>query len=138
MTKPFSSKELIVRIRAVLKRSQESKSSLAQSKIICGDLCIDLARRSVTINEREVYLTPTEYSLLHELALHSNQVLLHEQLLSAVWGSEYRADVEYLRSYIHYLRRKLEVDPANPKLILSNQGVGYMLVTFEPCQPDDS
>ena len=128
ITKPFSSKELLVRIRAVLKRCQESKLLPAQSEIVCGDLRIDLARRRVTIGEHEVYLTPTEYSLLHQLALHCNQVLFHEQLLTTVWGPEYRDDVDYLRSYIHYLRKKLEIDPAKPKLIISNPGIGYMLV----------
>jgi two-component system KDP operon response regulator KdpE len=136
ITKPFSSKELIVRIRAVLKRCQERKTIQTRSEIVCRDLHIDLARRRVTIGGREIYLTHTEYSLLYELASHCDQVLLHEQLLTAVWGSEYRDDVNYLRSYIHILRKKLEVDPTNPKLILSNMGVGYMLVTSDVAQPD--
>jgi two-component system KDP operon response regulator KdpE len=83
------------------------------------------------INEHEVHLTPTEYSLLYELAAHPNQVLFHEQLLSAVWGTEYRNDVDYLRSYIHILRKKLETDPSNPEIILSSPGVGYMLAIPE-------
>ncbi|OGO33847.1 MAG: DNA-binding response regulator [Chloroflexi bacterium RBG_16_57_11] len=128
ITKPFSSKELLARIRAVLKRSQSERAQVAPPDIVCGDLHIDLARRRVTIGEREVYLTPTEYSLLHELAIHPNQVLVHEHLLTRVWGAEYRDDLDYLRSYIHYLRKKLETDPANPSLILSSPGVGYMLV----------
>jgi two-component system KDP operon response regulator KdpE len=74
-------------------------------------------------------LTPTEYKVLIELAKHSNQVLLHEQILSAVWGPEYISDVDYLRSYIHCLRKKLEPEPADPKMILSNPGIGYILVT---------
>jgi two-component system KDP operon response regulator KdpE len=128
ITKPFSSKELLARMRAVLKRSQSEGAPGAPTVIVCGDLQIDLARRRVAIGEREIYLTPTEYSLLHELALHPNQVLLHEQLLTKVWGAEYRDDLDYLRSYIHYLRKKLEADPSNPRLILSSPGVGYMLV----------
>ena len=127
ITKPFSSKELLARIRAVLKRCKSSTPSQAETQISCGDLNIDLLRRNVTIGERQVHLTPTEYNLLHELALHCNQVLLHEQLLTAVWGVEYRNDVDYLRAYIHYLRKKLEPDPANPKMILSRPGVGYVL-----------
>jgi two-component system KDP operon response regulator KdpE len=138
ITKPFSSKELLARIQAVLKRCQESKSLPPQPEIVCGDLRIDLARRRVTINGREVYLTPTEYGLLHEFALHCNQVLLHEQLLTAVWGPEYRDDVDYLRSYIHMLRKKLELDPANPRLIISNPGVGYMLTVSDTAMPDSS
>jgi two-component system KDP operon response regulator KdpE len=128
ITKPFSSKELLARIHAVLKRCQDAKSSPAQPEIVCGDLRIDLARRRVAIGEREIYLTPTEYRLLHELALHCNHVLFHEHLLTTVWGPEYRDDVDYLRSYIHLLRKKLEVDSANPQWIVSNPGVGYMLL----------
>ena len=131
ITKPFSSKELLARIRAVLKRSQSIKDQTVSSELVCGDLRIDLARRRVIINERDVYLTPTEYSLLHELAIHPNQVLFHDQLLTKVWGSEYRDDLDYLRSYIHYLRKKLEADPANPQIIVSSPGIGYMLVVGE-------
>jgi two-component system KDP operon response regulator KdpE len=131
VTKPFSSKELLARIRAVLKRSRGEPSAPADAIIDCGSLKIDLARRRITINEQEVHLTPTEYALLRELAMHKNQVLLHEQLLVAVWGSEYRDDIDYLRAYIRYLRQKVEADPANPKLIQRCPGVGYMLVSPE-------
>jgi two-component system KDP operon response regulator KdpE len=126
LTKPFSSKELLVRVRAVLKRAH--RETFAETEIICGELQIDLARRQVTVGGREIRLTPTEYNLLLQLAQHRNQVLLHEQLLSAVWGVEYRDDVDYLRAYIRYLRQKLEPDPARPKMIVTSQGVGYMLV----------
>ena len=74
-----------------------------------------------------VRLTRTEYNLLQELATHVNQVLLHEQLLTAVWGFEYRDDIDYLRAYIRYLRRKLEIEPETPRLIVTHPGVGYML-----------
>jgi len=131
VTKPFSSKELLARIRAVLKRSQSALKPHSESKIECGNLKIDLLCRTVSIDGHAVHLTLTEYNLLHELALHCNQVMFHEQLLSAVWGEEYRNDVDYLRSYIHFLRRKLEQDPANPAIIVSCQGVGYMLVMPE-------
>jgi two-component system KDP operon response regulator KdpE len=142
ITKPFSSKELLARIQAVLKRSQNDAARLARSEIVCGDLSIDLARHHVAVAGREVHLTPTEYSLLHELATHANQVLLHEQLLTAVWGEEYRNDIDYLRAYIRYLRQKIETDPANPKVILRCPGVGYMLVCPEsamakPARADD-
>lgn len=131
ITKPFSSKELLARIHAVLKRSQGDMAKPAKAVIICGDLKIDLARRHLTIAGRDVHLTQTEYSLLHELATHSNQVLLHEQLLEAVWGAEYRNDIDYLRAYIRYLRQKIETDPSNPKVIVRCPGVGYMLVCSE-------
>lgn len=130
ITKPFSSKELLARIRAVLKRSQAAPVQ-ATTKITCGDLIIDLPRHRVTIGDQDIHLTPTEYKLLHELAIHNNQVMLHEQLLTAVWGSEYRNDFDYLRSYIHLLRRKIEPDPANPRMIVRVPGVGYMLETEE-------
>jgi DNA-binding response OmpR family regulator len=126
ITKPFSSKELLARIQAVLKRSKVEKEQKISSEIVCGDLIIDFARREVFISGREIYLTPTEYNLLFELATHPNQVLFHDYLLTKVWGAEYRDDVDYLRSYIHYLRKKLEIDSSNPKLIVSSPGVGYM------------
>lgn len=128
ITKPFNSKELLARVRAVLKRAQKVAPLLTETQIVCGDLNIDLARHRVKIGEREVYLTATEYNLLHELATHVNQVLLHEQMLAAVWGPEYRDDVDYLRSYVHSLRKKLERNPANPEMIVNVTGVGYMLV----------
>ena len=131
ITKPFSAKELLARIRAVLKRSRGEVAAEAEAEIVCGNLKIDLARRRVVLAGHEIRLTPTEYSLLHELATHCNQVMLHEQLLTAIWGSEYRNDLDYLRAYIHYLRQKLELDPSNPKIILSCPGVGYMLAAPE-------
>ena len=128
LTKPFSAKELLARVRAVLKRTRQPSAAPGDTEIVCGDLRIDLARRRVTVGGHNVQLTPTEYNLLHQLALHRNQVLLHEQLLTAVWGAEYRDDLEYLRAYIRYLRQKLEADPTNPRRIVTSQGVGYMLV----------
>ncbi len=131
LTKPFSSQELLVRIRALLKRTRRETIGSIRSEINCGDLRIDLARHRVTRGEQEIRLTPTEYDLLRTLAEHANQVMLHEQLLTAVWGTEYRDDLDYLRAYIRYLRQKIEPDPAKPKLIVTNPGVGYMLVCPE-------
>ena len=88
---------------------------------------IDTSRRRVTINGERVKLTRTEYNLLHVLATNRNRVMLHGQLLTAVWGPEYRDDIDYLRAYIRFLRRKLESDPANPQYVITHQGVGYML-----------
>jgi two-component system, OmpR family, KDP operon response regulator KdpE len=130
VTKPFNSKELLARIKAVLHRSQRGAGAHADAEeIVCGDIRIDLPRRRVSVADREIHLTATEYNLLHELAIHRDQVLLHEQLLTAVWGCEYRDDVDYLRAYIHSLRHKIESDPANPKFIVRCPGVGYSLVT---------
>jgi two-component system KDP operon response regulator KdpE len=125
--KPFSSKELVARVKAVLKRSQAASQTQAETEILCGDIHIDLARHRVAIDGQDVHLTPTEYKLLHELARNRDRAMLHEQLLSAVWGPEYRTDFDYLRSYIHLLRRKLEPDPSNPRYIIRVPGVGYML-----------
>jgi len=129
ITKPFSSKELLARLRAVLKRSKGRSPARRETEIVCGDVHFDLLRRRVQIAGQDVHLTPTEYKLLHELALHPNQVLTHEDLLTAVWGAEYRNDNDYLRSYIHLLRRKIEADPADPRMIIRVPGVGYMLET---------
>ncbi|MAT99539.1 MAG: DNA-binding response regulator [Anaerolineaceae bacterium] len=131
VTKPFNAKELLARIRALLKRAQSANTITGEAEIACGPLSIDLARYRVTIAGKSISLTKTEFGLLRELTLHKNQVLLHSQLLIAVWGPEYRDDVDYLRAYIRYLRRKLEPDPANPQYIITHTGVGYMLVCPE-------
>jgi len=81
----------------------------------------------VKVQGKPVALTRTEYELLRQLALNPNCVLSHAELLSKVWGTEYRDDVDYLRAYVRYLRKKLEPDPANPRYILTSAGVGYML-----------
>lgn len=131
ITKPFSSKELLARIRAVLNRAKNETGEAVEAVINCGELRIDLARRRVTLAGEAIHLTRTEYNLFLELASHQNQVLLHVQLLTAVWGPEYRDDLDYLRAYVRYLRRKLEPDPSNPRYILTSQGVGYMLACPE-------
>jgi two-component system KDP operon response regulator KdpE len=128
ITKPFSSRELLARIRAVLKRAVEIDEHATNSHIDCGRLKVDLARRKVSIDGREVSLTSTEYKLLHELIVHRNQVMLHEQLLTSIWGEEYRGDLEYLRTYIRHLRSKLEEDPTHPRMIIRSRGVGYMFL----------
>jgi two-component system, OmpR family, KDP operon response regulator KdpE len=127
ITKPFDAKILLARMRAVLNRYRGRM--VMPAEIVCNNLVINQANRGVTLDGVEVYLTETEFNLLIELARHSDQVLLHEQLLVAVWGVDFRNELDYLRSYIHILRRKLERDPANPRLIISRPGIGYMLVS---------
>ncbi len=127
LTKPFSARELLARVRAVLKRTRRQAAPAPEAEIECGPLRLDLARRRVVLAGTEVRLTRTEYNLLRELAAHANQVLLHDQLLSAVWGAEYRNDLDYLRAYVRFLRRKVEAEPSSPKLIVTVPGVGYML-----------
>jgi two-component system KDP operon response regulator KdpE len=131
LTKPFSTKEMLARIRALLKRSRNTVTSAPENLITCGPLQIDTARRRVTLMDEAVHLTRTEYNLLYELARHRNQVMFHDKLLSAVWGPEYRDDVDYLRTFIWQLRVKLEVDPANPAIIMTELGVGYILACPE-------
>jgi two-component system KDP operon response regulator KdpE len=126
LTKPFSAKELVARVRAVLRRSERSEET-ASARLCCDALEVDFARRKVRVRGEVVHLTRTEYALLRELALNTNRVVMHGDLLTAVWGPEYRNDVDYLRVYVRHLRRKLEVDPAHPRYILTSQGVGYML-----------
>jgi two-component system KDP operon response regulator KdpE len=126
LTKPFSSKELVVRVQAAIRRAQ-STGSMVSSTVNCGNLKINLARRTVEVGASVVSLTRTEYKLLCQLAMNPNRVMLHEELLTEVWGPEYRNDVDYLRAYVRYLRRKLEADPTNPQYILTSPGQGYVL-----------
>jgi two-component system KDP operon response regulator KdpE len=128
LTKPFSAKELVARVQAVLRRTQRGQGEMVTATFSCGALAINFARHTVEVNGQSVALTRTEYALLHQLALNANRVLSHEELLTRIWGPEYRDDVDYLRAYIRYLRRKLEEDPGDPHYILTSPGVGYLLV----------
>ena len=94
---------------------------------VCGELEIDFARHVVKVRGGAVALTRTEFALLRELALNADRVMTHQDLLTRVWGLEYRDDVDYLWAYVRYLRRKLEAEPSNPRYILTSPGVGYML-----------
>jgi two-component system KDP operon response regulator KdpE len=130
LTKPFNAKELVARVQAVLRRTRHPEEGLEATRT-CGAWEINFARRTVKVRGERVSLTPTEYALLHQLAQNPNCVMTHSDLLANVWGSEYRDDLDYLRAYIRYLRRKLETDPSNPEYILTSQGVGYMLACPE-------
>lgn len=125
--KPFDSRILLAKTKALLRRCKKIKS--APEIIECGNLSINQTSREVVVNGNTVYLTETEYNLLLELAKHHDQVMLHEQLLESVWGPEYRHEMDYLRSYVHILRKKLELKPSSPSLIVSLSGIGYKLVT---------
>ncbi|MBM2826020.1 MAG: chemotaxis protein CheY [Dehalococcoidia bacterium] len=130
LTKPFSISELLARVRAHLRRTQTSAQSDSRDlPVLKGDdLEIDLNRRRVSRGSKEIPLTKTEYEILHALAINAGKTLSHRQLLQAVWGLEYGEETEYLRTFIKQLRRKLEADPARPKLILTQPGMGYRLV----------
>jgi two-component system KDP operon response regulator KdpE len=125
LTKPFSPPELLARMRAVLRRSQQGAPPTAASVLQCGQLTIDLVKRRVSIGDELVRLTRTEFQLLQQLALNAGKALSHTELLSKVWGPEYRDDRDYLWAYIRHLRRKLEADPQQPTHILSEPGYGY-------------
>jgi two-component system KDP operon response regulator KdpE len=133
LTKPFSAKELLARVKAVLRRTQQPEERTATT-LTCGELEINFARHTVEVNGQEISLTRTEYALLRQLALNSGRVMLHQDLLTQIWGPEYRDDVDYLRAYVRYLRRKLEPDPANPRYIVTSPGIGYMLTCPEENQ----
>jgi two-component system, OmpR family, KDP operon response regulator KdpE len=125
LTKPFGPAELLARVRAALRRRP---GAMPPASLVVGDLEINLARRRVIRDGEEIRLTPTEYKLLYELVSNAGKVLLHGDLLSRVWGQEYRDEVDYLWTYVRYLRNKLEPDPAHPRYILSEPGVGYTFV----------
>ncbi|MBI5650441.1 MAG: response regulator transcription factor [Chloroflexi bacterium] len=130
LTKPFGAEELVARVRAVMRRATPAASA-SRPPLVIGELKIDFDARQVAIQDREIHLTPTEYNLLTYLANHAGKVLTHRMLLQAVWGAEYATESDYLWAYIRRLRRKLEPDPANPRYILTEPGVGYSFAARE-------
>jgi two-component system KDP operon response regulator KdpE len=126
VTKPFSCPELKARIKAVLSRSALASSS-APALFRTGELEVDFVKRRAYFGGDELSLTQTEFRVLSFLAQNSGKVLLHEEILSEVWGAEYREEYQYLRNYIANLRKKIEPDPADPKYILSKPGTGYYI-----------
>lgn len=131
VTKPFSPRELVSRVKAVLRRF-EGDSPTEQDVLKIDDrLRIDFNKREIFVNNELVKLRPTEYRLLYHLVQNAGWVLTYDQILSRVWGYEYRDEPHYVRLYINYLRQKLEEDPANPKYILTERGIGYRFVDFK-------
>ena len=130
LTKPFNIQELLARIRVALRHSTQSlgnKESLIQS----GNLTVDLARHIATLNGNEIKLTSTEFKLLSYLAANPDRVLTHQAILTHVWGFEESSHLEYLRVYIGQLRKKIELDPDNPKILITDPGVGYRFKTYD-------
>jgi two-component system KDP operon response regulator KdpE len=130
VTKPFSPRELVSRVKAVLRRTEPASSSLHGLINVDEHLQLDFDRREVWLDGKLVQLRPTEYRLLYHLVQNAGWVLTHDQLLTKVWGYEYQDEPHYVRLYINYLRQKLEKDPANPIYILTERGVGYRFVDF--------
>jgi DNA-binding response OmpR family regulator len=131
ITKPFSPRELVSRVRAVLRRTETTGTPSKDQIEVDEHLKIDFGRREVWLDNKLVKLRPTEYRLLYHLVQNSGWVLTYDQLLTKVWGYEYRDEPHYVRLYINYLRQKLEADPANPKYILTERGVGYRFVDYK-------
>ncbi|MEL7645057.1 MAG: response regulator transcription factor [Anaerolineaceae bacterium] len=130
VTKPFSPRELTSRIRAVLRRGSFSDQTETGKIDVDGRLQIDFDRHEVWVDGELVQLRPTEYRLLYHLVKNAGWVLTHDQILSKVWGYEYEDEPHYVRLYINYLRKKIEKDPANPRYILTERGVGYRFVDY--------
>lgn len=129
LTKPFGTGELLARIRVALRHASTHMQD--SSEFISGPLSVDLAARTVKLHGDMVKLTSTEYALLKMFVQHAGKVLLHGHLLREIWGPGFVNETQYLRVYIAQLRRKLEEDPANPRLLLTEPGIGYRLAVLE-------
>ncbi len=127
LTKPCGAGELLARMRVALRRAAGAGQKVSEPIITIGELRVDLARRQLSVGGTSVHLTPIEYRLLVALAQHAGKVLTHPQLLKQVWGQAYANTAHYVRIYMAHLRRKLETDPAHPRYLLTEPGVGYRL-----------
>jgi two-component system KDP operon response regulator KdpE len=127
VTKPFSAPELLARMRSAMRRASSDSSATTEPVIHAGEVEIDLARRMVLRNDQEIHLTPTEYDLLRVLAKEIGRVITHGHLLRSVMGRGYEDSTGTLRVHIASLRKKLEANPARPKIIVTEPGIGYRL-----------
>ncbi len=130
VTKPFSPRELVSRVRAVLRRTEAASNEGSDMIVVDSRLKLDFSRREIWVDDELVKLRPTEYRLLYHLVKNAGWVLTYDQLLSRVWGYEYRDEPHYVRLYINYLHQKLEKEPSNPVYILTERGVGYRFVDY--------
>ena len=127
LTKPFNAGELLARIRVALRHALRQRSGRQEPVFSLYNLKVDLARRQVFLDDREIHLTPIEYKLLAMLIRHAGKVITHRQLLTEVWGPAHANEVQYLRVYMAQLRHKLETDPARPRFLTNEPGIGYRL-----------
>lgn len=130
VTKPFSPRELVSRVRAVLRRTDSNSNDSPDVVEVDDHLKLDFSKREIWLDGALIKLRPTEYRLLYHLVKNAGWVLTYDQILSRVWGYEYRDEPHYVRLYINYLRQKIEKDPSNPKYILTERGVGYRFVDY--------
>jgi two-component system KDP operon response regulator KdpE len=130
ITKPFQLRELTARIRAAMRWTRAAAPSPDEAAAVLrvGDIELDPVRRTVKKASRPVHLTPKEFELTHQLMSYAGRPIPHSRLLNSVWGPEYGGELEYLRTFMHQLRRKLEDDPANPQYLLTDAHVGYRFV----------
>ena len=138
ITKPFSPRELVSRVRAVLRRTEAYAGSTHELIEVDDRLRLDFDRHEVWVDNKLVNLRPTEYRLLYHLVQNAGWVISHDQLLANVWGYEYRDEPHYVRLYINYLRKKIEKDPANPVYIQTERGVGYRFIDYNRKKADEA
>ena len=128
VTKPFNPDEVLERVKAVLRRARPNRRKGSDNRLVdLDDVVIDLDSHTVTVDGRLVSLSPKEWQLLEQLAMYPGRTLLHEDLLVRTWGEQYRDDVQFLRVWISRLRQKIERNPAQPRIIRTVQGIGYVL-----------
>jgi two-component system KDP operon response regulator KdpE len=137
VTKPFGSRELVSRVKAVLRRTRGPIGPDDAILQIDDRLSIDFNNREVIVNGKRIKLRPTEFRLLYHLVENAGWVVPHDMLLAKVWGYEYREETQYLRLYVTYLRQKIEEDPSHPRYILTERGVGYRFIDFKRTARDD-
>jgi two-component system KDP operon response regulator KdpE len=127
LTKPFAVNELLARMRVARRHREDQSTPQDELVVVIGDLRVDIGKRQTFVGDREVHLTPIEWKLLSTLARNAGRVMTHQQLLKEVWGSRYGTQTQYLHVYMGQLRGKLEPDPARPRLLVTEPGVGYRL-----------
>lgn len=131
LTKPFGVEELLARIRVAIRHAERQKAGICESVFAADDLSVDFSKRQVFLADREIHLTPLEYKLLLVLLRNAGKVVTHRHLLKEVWGPSYVEHTQYLRVYMTQLRHKLEKDPARPRFLINEPGVGYRF-KYEP------
>jgi two-component system, OmpR family, KDP operon response regulator KdpE len=129
LTKPFGAGELLARIRVAMRHKVMRQATMGEPVFILDNLRVDMSRRQVFLHEQEVHLTPIEYKLLTVLIQNAGKVVTHAHLLKEVWGPSYSKETQYLRVYMTQLRHKLESDPARPRFLINEPGIGYRLKT---------